>query len=339
MPPLRNIPFVCPLCKGPLAVSENGYGCESCLKDFPLHDGIPDFRVFPDPYLDYEEDRQRTNIVLEALNRFDLRTLLEYYWSLSDVTPVELRGNFIRSTILGEHKAKRILRILSDRTFNEPVCAEKVIELGSGTGNFLATASHRFRRIIGVDIAMRWLHVSRRRFMDKGLEIPPLVCCCAEYLPFPDGYFDLAVSSATLEFTRDQEKVLFECARVLKKSGCFYLSTVNRFAITQDPYVYLWGVGFLPRSWQAGYVKWRRKASYEHIRLFSLNELKILTNKYFKGFEIALPDIDNESLRQFPQFKQLQVKVYRVLKKIRIFRSLLLLIAPQWDLKLKKFAN
>ena len=334
---LRDIlPLVCPLCRGELAESAQGYRCPPCRRDYPLQGGIPDFRIFPDPYLSFEEDRRRTDFVLEALPRFDLKGLLEHYWSVSDVTPEVLRGKFIRSALLGEHKAQRVLRLLHDKTFASPVHAERVLEIGSGTGNFLAAAAPRFKQVVGVDIGMRWLHVSRRRFMDLGMAPPPLICCCAERLPFPDNYFDLTVGSATFEFTRDQEQVLKEAARALNTSGTMYLSTVNRYSIAQDPYVYLWGVSWLPRRWQAAYVRWRRKASYENIRLLSLRELKRMAVKYFTVFEVALPDIDDQSLRQFPFAKRLQVWVYRLLKKVPILSGLLLWVAPQWDVKLNR---
>ena len=256
---LREIPIVCPLCKQPLSAREQTYCCSPCGKTYPLHAGIPDFRVFPDPYLAMEEDRERTEFVLEALERLDFPSLLEAYWGVSDVTPEELRGKFIRSAMLGEKKAMRILDLLRGKEFdNDSIATHSVLEIGCGTGGFLATAMARFQTVVGIDIGMRWLHVSRRRFMDKGLDVPALVCCCAEHLPFPHGTFDQIVCSATLEFARDQDRVLSECARTMSVTGSAYFSTVNRFSLAQDPYVYLWGLGFLPRSWQARYVRYRR---------------------------------------------------------------------------------
>src|SRR5689334_8558386 len=94
---LRDIAFVCPLCRGELHVGEEAYHCVPCAHSYTLHDGIPDFRIFPDPFLSFEEDRQRTEIVLNALDRFNLQGLLEYYWSFSDITPPPLRAKFVRS--------------------------------------------------------------------------------------------------------------------------------------------------------------------------------------------------------------------------------------------------
>lgn len=332
---LRGVPFVCPLCRGALDVADDAYGCGPCRRSFPLHGGIPDFRVFPDPYLDFEEDRSRTEKVLAALDQYALEPLLEYYWSLSDITPPLLRARFVRNALLGEARARRVLGVPEDGTFRRPVAARRVLEVGSGTGNFLVAAAPHYEQVIGTDIAMRWLHLSRRRCRDAGLSEPALVCCCAEHLPFPDGFFDLAVTCSTLEFTRDPGRVFAECARTLTDDGCLFVNTVNRFSVAADPYAYLWGVGFLPRAWQAGYVRRRRQASYE-VRLLSLRELTRLAGRHFATQEIALPDIDDDSLKQLPARARLQVKVYRLLKRLPLVRQALLWVGPQWDVLLGK---
>jgi ubiquinone/menaquinone biosynthesis C-methylase UbiE len=210
------------------------------------------------------------------------------------------------------------------------------LEIGSGSGNFLALATEHYDQVIGIDIGMRWLHLSRRRFMDRGLPVPPLVCCCAEYLPFPDNSFDLVVSASTLEFVRDQNRVLSESARTLKDGGSLYIQTVNRYAVTRDPYAYLWGVGFLPRSWQARYVHWRRGAKYDNIKLLSLGELKRLAGKYFDQTEFALPLIDTSVLRQFSPFTRFQGRVYGYIRKLPLFSTLLKRYGPGWEVSLRK---
>ena len=335
---LRDVEFVCPLCHGPLGllVERDGYRCLDCDRDYPLHAGIPDFRVAEDPFLSVQEEYKRTEIVLEALDRYELEPLLEYYWSFSDITPKPLRAKFIRSAMLGEERAERILTSFTDGTFQKPIRAQRVLEIGSGSGNFLATAVQHFDQVIGIDIGMRWLHISRRRFMDKGMPVPPLVCCCAEYLPFPDDSFDLVVASSTLEFVRDQEKVLSEAARTLRDGGSLYLQTVNRYSLAKNPYAYLWGVGFLPRSWQARYVLWRRGASYESVRVLSLGEIKRMARAYFKQVEFALQNIDPAIVREFSPFTRFQAHAYQSLRELPLIRTFLRRYGPGWEVALRK---
>lgn len=335
LPSLCSMQFVCPLCRGELNVLTNGYKCTRCRREYLLHAGIPDFRVFPDPYLDFQDEYERTKIVLGGLEKYDFEKLLEYYWTFSDITPPNLRAKFIRSVMMGEQRSRRSLAALDDATFKKNVNPQRVLEIGSGAGSFLAVAGERFEQVVGTDIAMRWLHVSRRRFMDKGLPVPPLVCCCAEYLPFANNSFDLVAATSTLEFVRDQSKVLSEAARVLTAEGTFYLHSVNRFALARDPYSYLWGVGYLPRRWQVKYVYWRRKAVYK-TRTLSYSEFKRLARGAFSDSEFALPDVDSATLKGFSLFTRLQVYFYRFLKNLPVFSFLLKQIGPGWDVVLRK---
>jgi ubiquinone/menaquinone biosynthesis C-methylase UbiE len=332
------VTFACPLCQAPLLQPSFGeyYCCQTCKKEYPSCAGVPDFRVFPDPFFSVEEDQRRSELILGELDRRDFSQLLEYYWSLSEITPPLLRRKFVRSALLGEDRAQRILTSFEDGTFRTPVKARRVLDVGSGSGNFLIVAAQHFSQVIGIDIGMRHLQIGRRRFIDRGVPVPALACCCAECLPFPDGYFDLIVMSSTLEFVRDQEKVLSECVRTLAPGGALYIQTVNRYSIARDPYAYLWGVGFLPRTWQPGYVRWRRQAIYSHIKTISLRELKRLTADQFRHREIALPDVQASVLSHFEFTTRLQIRVYKALRSSPILRDLLSAVGPGWEVLLRK---
>ncbi len=334
LPSVRGLRFVCPLCRGKLDVSETDYHCAGCSRTFGVHAGIPDFRVFPDPYLDFREDRERTEIVLSGLEKYDLEKLLDYYWTFSDITPENLRSKFVKSALRGEERARSAVETLKRR---EPGFSrgKKFLEIGSGTGNFLAAAAGECETIVGTDIAMRWLHVSRRRFMDKGIEPPPLVCCCAEYLPFADDSFDMCAATSTLEFVKDKGKVVSETARVLRSEGTFYLNAVNRYSLAMDPYCHLWGVGFIPQRWQAKYVFWRSRSIYK-TRLLSFIELKRLTRSLFGQPEVVLPDISPKVIGQFSHIRRLQIRTYTFLKSFQIFSKALRYVGPGWDILLRK---
>ena len=336
LPSLREIDFVCPLCRGALDILENGYHCAACQKDYLLHDGIPDFRVFPDPFLNFQEDYERTEIVLAGLEKYGLEKLLEYYWSFSDITPEDLRPKFIRSVRLGAEKARRTLELFENGMFKQPIRAKRVLEIGSGTGTFLAPATEKFEQVVGIDIAMRWLHVSRRRFMDLGIDAPPLICCCAENLPFADDSFDLIVANSTIEFVSDQARVFAECSRLLVENGAMYINSVNRFALARDPYAYLWGIGFLPRSLQARYVFWRSEAHYENTKTLSYREFNQLAKDHFSAKEFVLADVAPAALQQFSPMTRLQIRVYQFLKQLPLVSSLFKWIGPGWDILLRK---
>lgn len=337
LPPLREIPFVCPLCRGALETGAEGYRCAPCGRAYPLHAGIPDFRVFPDPYLGFEEDRERTDRVLESLESLSFSQLLARYWSWSDETPRPLRDRFVETALRGEERARRLLDVATDVSRGEDAARGNVLEIGSGTGNLLAAADGIPGRIVGTDIAMRWLHLSRRRLRDRGMPEPALVCCCAEYLPFPDGLFREAFSMATLEFARDPRRFFAEAARVLGDRGRLLLNTVNRFSLAAEPHVFLRGVGYLPRRWQARYVRWRRNASFENIRLLSRREIDSLAAPHFAKRSFFLPRVSREALAQLPPSRRTEARLYAAASRLPIARRLLGWLGPEWDIVLEKY--
>ena len=333
LPSLGTVDFVCPRCRGELATDGDAFRCLPCGRSYPLAGGIPDFRVLRDPYLSVDEDLARTREVLDVLDRLPFRDLLEHYWSLSEETPPALRERFVATAMRGEERARRTLSALSPE---DRARLRRVLEVGTGTGNLLAAASDMFPRIIGTDVAMRWLHVARRRLRDAAQPEPALACCGGEFLPFPDGSFDAVVSIATLEFVADAPVFLAECARVLAPGGILLLSAVNRFSVAREPHVALWGVGFLPRAWQAAYVRRRRGASFENVYLRSQRELRRLAAACSFATEFFLPDVGDEEARGLPSFARLAVRAYRFAKRFAPGRALLRQFGPEWVLVLRK---
>ena len=66
-----KLEFVCPLCKGDLSFHDESYTCAACDRTFPVIYGIPDFRVYPDPYIDLEADRAKGLRLAEAAKTRD----------------------------------------------------------------------------------------------------------------------------------------------------------------------------------------------------------------------------------------------------------------------------
>jgi ubiquinone/menaquinone biosynthesis C-methylase UbiE len=210
----------------------------------------------------------------------------------------------------------------------QPIKTDALLEIGCGTGGFLVAAKSRFKHVVGTDIAFRWLVIARKRLEELGLEVP-LVCCCSEYLPFRDDSFDLTVAEDVLEHVREQEATLRETHRVLNSEGMLFIGTPNRFSITSEPHVRVWGVGFLPRRWMDRYVKLIKGISYEHIKVLSFPELKVLLKKSrFDDHHILLPTITEEELRDFSKFEKAQVALYELVKRIPVARNVLLLFGP-----------
>jgi len=326
--------LACPLCHGALEPLADGLGCARCAREYSSHRGILDLRVFPDAYLGVERDNERADLIVAALERGRLADLLDYYWSLSDSTPPVLRERFARGALRAPAKARRLLDLLERAGLASR--QSRVLELGSGTGGFLVEASGRVGEVVGLDIAMRWLHVSRRRFLDRGSAVPPLVCACAEQLPFPDASFDLVVCAATFELIRDPDRALAECARVLKQPGALFLNAVNRCSLVPEPHVGLWGVGFLPRAWQAPYVRWRGRGDFAHVRPLSYWDLDRRAARHFRRRRFEPADVADEVVAELSRVARHGVRVYRALKRFGVGRWLFRRLGPEWDVVLTR---
>src|SRR3989449_9933399 len=81
----------CPLCKGQLDFSASGYHCAACCRDFPVVLGIPDLRVYPDPYLSFEDDRRKGQVLQARAETVDFAELVRFYWEITPERSEERR--------------------------------------------------------------------------------------------------------------------------------------------------------------------------------------------------------------------------------------------------------
>lgn len=96
---------------------------------------------------------------------------------------------------------------------------ERVLDVACGTGNTALMARARGAAVTGLDLTPELLAVARERAGEEGLGDITWQLGDAEALPFPDGAFDVVVSSCGLMFAPDQPKVASEVARVTKPGG------------------------------------------------------------------------------------------------------------------------
>jgi 2-polyprenyl-3-methyl-5-hydroxy-6-metoxy-1,4-benzoquinol methylase len=66
-----------------------------------------------------------------------------------------------------------------------------------------------------------------------------------ESLPFRSDLFSVTLAIDVVEHVDDPRSILAEAARVLALGGCLWLTTPNRFSLTPEPHVGLWGVRWL----------------------------------------------------------------------------------------------
>jgi SAM-dependent methyltransferase len=266
-------PFVCPSCHGALThdvrAEVEQYTCEACERQYPVVIGIPDFRLRPDPWIGFENDRAKGMALEKQTKDADFETTVRAYWAMTPDTPRALAERFTQFVVTAELRATEWL----DSVDTSSLPRAPWLDVGCGTGDLVLAALRRGQPTVGIDIAFRWLVAARRRLQRAGFDAP-LVCCNAEHLPFAPGSFAHVVSLGTIEHCLDAAALVAEAHRVLARDGSVSLRTVNRYSPLPEPHVGVWGVGYIPRRWADAYVHWRSGQRYEHHHPLSPRELR-----------------------------------------------------------------
>jgi SAM-dependent methyltransferase/uncharacterized protein YbaR (Trm112 family) len=329
---LKGIEICCPACRGELewvSSSNSVLCCGNCGQHYPVICGIPDLRVFPDPYVDMEADRAKGIRVAEQLGNFDFEGLVGFYYSITSVVPTQHAHQHKRGLLAGASRAETALKAWKAAATpgGKGSNSERLLEIGCGTGPLLVAASRSYQQVVGIDIAFRWLVVGKKRLAEAGLDAP-LICACAEALPFPDNSFDRVVADSVIEHTQSQPEALREARRVMSDCGRLFLSTPNRLSIGPDPHTGLVAGGMLPQSWTAAYVR-RLGGIPPKRRLLSVVSIKRLFQQCgFQRVQVFLPDIPKEQQALFSAPARGIIDLYHAAKRMPLSRQLLYLFGP-----------
>lgn len=106
-----------------------------------------------------------------------------------------------------------------------------VLDVACGTGNVALPLARRGGRVTGVDIAPNLLEQARQRAAAEGLDIR-FEEGDAEQLPYPDSAFDAVVTMFGAMFAPQPERVVAECARVLKPGGLLAMANFTPGSLT-----------------------------------------------------------------------------------------------------------
>lgn len=101
-----------------------------------------------------------------------------------------------------------------------------MLELGCGTGHWSSYFIKQGFKLVGIDISESMLGVAKLKNIDAEFIIGD-----ASNIPFEDESFDIISSITMLEFVDNQDKVIQEIHRVLRKGGWFVLGGLNANSI------------------------------------------------------------------------------------------------------------
>lgn len=95
---------------------------------------------------------------------------------------------------------------------------ERVIDVAAGNGNATLAAARRFARVTSTDYVPVLLEKGRQRAVAESLAVE-FREADAEHLPFPDGHFDVALSTFGVMFAPDHARAAGELLRVVRGGG------------------------------------------------------------------------------------------------------------------------
>lgn len=313
----------CPHCRGALQSRSERLRCVDCRRDYECVDGIPDLRTPGDRGGHFVEDLRLAR-ALAATGSDPLESLVRR------VVESHLRDDYRVS-----RAARRILegptRLHGEVAgwLGEAIQPGRLpLDLGCGSGMLLAAAAARGCDGVGIDLSLAWLVVAKRLIAAHG-GTPRLAAARAEALPLADASVDAVVSLDVIEHVRDAAAYLAEIDRVTRPGGRLALSTPNRFSLTPEPHVFVWGVGWLPRRWQPAWVRWRSGRPYDGTRLLGSVGLRRLLRRH-TGFacRVIVPPVAPEEIAHFPRGKARLAEWYNVASRWPAFRWFFLLCGP-----------
>jgi ubiquinone/menaquinone biosynthesis C-methylase UbiE/uncharacterized protein YbaR (Trm112 family) len=312
----------CPNCRGDLELRREEFFCGKCNQSYPIVLGIPDFRVYPDRYEPVDQDYLKSRILQDQCEKLDFAGLINFYWEniSTPPTPMYLRERFIHHTLTDEERVRRFS--IGD------IRGNAFLDVGCGPGAMQKVVNERFDIVFGTDIALRSLVNVRKRLEEAGLPAN-LVCCCADFMPFRGGSFDLVTAISLLEHTFRGKGIIAECSRVLSKQGALFILTTNRFSIGPEPHVRIWGLGFLPRKWIPAVVKWLRNRPYDKHFLLSIFEVRrFLRAASLRKLQFFTPEITEADLENRGWIERWGGRSFNLFSRIPVFRQVLLAVGP-----------
>jgi 2-polyprenyl-3-methyl-5-hydroxy-6-metoxy-1,4-benzoquinol methylase len=242
-------PFVCPACAGALEAAPERYRCPACARDYPVLFGIPDFRLRPDRYLSLEAEREKAGRLAAYARDHSFDELVAHYYAVTDDVPPALAGAY--AAYVREAEARAALMLDDLEPFGPD---DMILDLGCGAGGLEAAAAGRGLAVVGLDIALRWLVIARKR-LDEAGRPAVLVCADAEAPPFPPGRFSRVVAADLLEHVEDPPALVAAAARQLRPGGALWLSAANRLWPGPHPSTRLWAAGYWPRRLRSALLR------------------------------------------------------------------------------------
>jgi 2-polyprenyl-3-methyl-5-hydroxy-6-metoxy-1,4-benzoquinol methylase len=317
--------WCCPKCHGKLVKSASQLICNACHSKYEMIAGIPDLRVTGSSWIDFNKDRNKARILYKKSKNISLEeTVFSVYAAREGWTSERINLRTQQVMMAVEKRRPDVISWLQPCMVNNGI----FLDLGCGPGMLVAAAAKEGFNGVGIDVSMEWLVVAQKMISEMGGE-PVLAAAMAENLPLASNSMQGIVSLDVIEHVGDVGSYLEQISRVLAPQGYAALTTPNRYSLTPEPHVFVWGVGMIPRCWQKSYVRWVSGKDYDYTTLLSSFELARLLKKHTSmNYKIRTGVISPHEIEHFRPFKALLARCYNHFQDIVPARWLFHAVGP-----------
>lgn len=176
------------------------------------------------------DGKQATTSGVSMSNTELLREIRNYWNShIHDLVvakhPVGTKGFFDDLDDYRFDKLRYLPRVVDFNGFR----GQRLLEVGCGVGIDLIRFARGGAIVTGVDLAEQSINLARKNFELNGLPADVRLMN-AESLDFADNSFDVVYGHGVIQYTADAEKLVKECARVVKPGGIGIFMVYNRIS-------------------------------------------------------------------------------------------------------------
>ena len=249
LPKTEDLEFRCPRCRGALRTCDTASRCDSCNTEYPVRDGIHDFRC------------GRHDYYFNPVPRAAMAALIEDAKAAPwDDTVRKFMGHI--SNVPGWTDNVEVNARYAWKLFLDLPPRSRFLDLGCGLGNLTRNLAPHVGEVVALDLTWERLKFAQQRVakFNASDRITLVAGGDGTHLPFPDAHFDCIALSGVLEWIADdsslyagrsragkmvsmalsyfgernpravQLRFLKELRRVLKPEGQLFVAIENRWS-------------------------------------------------------------------------------------------------------------
>lgn len=270
-----------------------------CSKKFKIHKNIIDFRNTKDFTKDFDHIRDFTigKILLKHFKKFKTFNSLKLFFSeinkLKNFDDKKIL-NIIKTIPKVENKLDKSQLIhgydilYKKNLFRKEFKLKKnknnlCLENGGGHGLFVDGFSKKFKNVIFLDISFVFCVFVKKIIEERKIKNVLIICANVEKLPIKNDTLDFIHSNNAIEHLNNQDAMISESFRTIKKKGCFLIVSPNKKSIYFEPHFRFPLYGFIPFKIRFYLIKKLFNRDCTDVHLLDLNDLKKKLFKNFKG--------------------------------------------------------